>query len=526
MDCIFPFIRVLFAALFGRDDTKFIERIVKEILTIVGRVPLSVAKYPVGVGSQVENVKPLLSMSSDDVRMIGIWGIGGVGKTTIAKAVYNSIADQFDGCSFLANVRETSNRPDGLVHLQKKLLSETLRKENFNVLNVDQGANLIPDRLCCKKILLVLDDLDHGYQLNALARECAWFGKGSRIIVTTRDKHVLTSHGIDWVYEVRPLDQDEAFELLSSYTFPGNQTNDISSRHIDNILGYAKGLPLAIVVLGPFLRGRSRGEWESTLGKLAKSPIRGINSVLKTSFDALEENERDVFLDIACFFKGRKRDYVTRVLDSCGLHTLIGIQTLIERSLVTIEYDSIVQMHDLIQLMGQDVVKTECLDDPGRRSRLWCYDDVFEVLSEDTGTNAVKGIVLNLTTRKVLDISPSAFTHMRRLKLLIILNAQISGGPICLPNDLRWLEWPRCPLSTPVYVPKKLVCFHVPDSRIKEFGGNLKRFRNLKFLNFNHCKLLICVPDLSEVPNLEILNLSRWSKLKELPSTSKLLILI
>ncbi|KAF8033865.1 hypothetical protein BT93_C0206 [Corymbia citriodora subsp. variegata] len=485
------------------DDIKFIESIVKEISTIVGRVPLRVAKYPVGVDCRVEKVKSLLSMGSDDVRMIGIWGTGGVGKTTISKAVYNSIADQFDGCSFLANVRETSSRPNGLVHLQNELLSQILRKKTLVVLNVDGGANLIRDILCCRKILFVLDDVDHRDQLNALAGECEWFGKGSRIIITTRNKCVLTSHRMDYVYKVKPLNQGEALELLSLYAFPGNQTKDISEDLINNILGYANGLPLAIVVLGPFLYGRSRREWESTLEKLAESPNKDINSVLKISFDALEDNERDIFLDIACFFKGRERDYVTGVLDGCGSKTFIGIQTLIERSLVTIEDKSTVQMHDLIQLMGQDFVKKECLNDPGKRSRLWCYDDVFEVLSEATGTDNVKGIVLRLPRQEELDISPDAFTRMRRLKLLIISNAQISGGPVCLPNDLRWLEWPGCPLSTPVCVPKKLVCFDVHNSRIVEFGGNLKVYKNLKFINFRDCQSLVCMPNVECTPNLE-----------------------
>ncbi|XP_039155691.1 disease resistance protein RPV1-like [Eucalyptus grandis] len=245
----------------SQDDTKFIESIVKEISAIVGRVPLSVAKYPVGVGCRVEKVMSLLSMGSDDVRMIGIWGTRGVGKTTIAKAVYNSTTDLFDGCSFLANVRETSSRPDGLVHLQKTLLSHIFWKEHLVVLSEDGVTNLIRDKLRCMKILLVLDDVDDGEQLNALAGECECFGKGSRIIVTTRDKHVLTSHGIDQVYEVEPLDQVEAFELLRLTAFPGNQTKDVDRDLIYDILGYANGLPLAILVLGPLLRGRSREEW-------------------------------------------------------------------------------------------------------------------------------------------------------------------------------------------------------------------------------------------------------------------------
>ncbi|KAF8008263.1 hypothetical protein BT93_K2054 [Corymbia citriodora subsp. variegata] len=113
------------------DETKFIEGIVKKISTIVSRVPLSVAKYPVGLDCPIEKVISVLSMGLDDVRMIGIRGIGGIGKTTITKAVYNIIASQFDGCNYLANVRETSSKSDGLVHLQKTLLSEILWKENL-----------------------------------------------------------------------------------------------------------------------------------------------------------------------------------------------------------------------------------------------------------------------------------------------------------------------------------------------------------------------------------------------------------
>ncbi|KAF7847403.1 LOW QUALITY PROTEIN: hypothetical protein BT93_L2999 [Corymbia citriodora subsp. variegata] len=482
------------------DETKFIESIIKKISTIVGRVSLSVAKYPVGLGCRVEKVISLLSMGSYDVRMIGIWGTGGVGKTTIAKDVYNSVARQFYGCCFLPNVRETSSRPDGLVHLQDKLLSEILWKESSVV----------------------------------STRECEWFGEGSRIIVTTRDKHVLTSHGIDLVYKVKPLDRGEAFGLLSSYTFMANQMKDISRDLIDNILGYANGLPLAIVVLGSLLCDRSRDLWESILKKLAESPNKDINGVLKISFVALEDNERDIFLDIAWFFKGREREYVTRVLDSCGLHTLIGIHTLIERSLVTIEHDCTVQMHDLIQQMGKDVVKRECQNDPCKRSRLWCYDDVNTVNGY--------GIVLQLGTPAELRISRSAFTHMRRLKLLILSNARISGSPHF--RNLKFLNFSH--YKSLIYVLDLLEAGHVKQKETGNWPVRLKRvektqlidskvmndgeklfsiirrlvifvvgFKMLKDINLSECNSLIHVPDVSSAPNLEKLNLDRCKSLVE-----------
>ncbi|XP_039157562.1 disease resistance protein RUN1-like [Eucalyptus grandis] len=390
-------------------------------------------------------LKSMLNLeSNDDVVMVGLWGQGGIGKTTLVKALYNSTFRQFEGSCFLANVRETSKGCKDLVTLQEILLKDTLLlQQRLEVSTVDKGINIIQRRLGCKKVLLILDDVDDLRQLNALAGDGKWFGNGSRIIITTRDRHLLTCQGIyqDHVYEVEALDDNQACELLSKHA---SHMHQIRIDLVNGALNYAKGLPLALEVLGSLLSGETEDVWESTLMKLSRSPNKNINNVLKISYEGLDENEKEIFLHVACFFRGWTRQYTKKVLESCDLETTVGFEILVQRSLIRIEYD-ILEMHDLIQLMGKDIVNQECPGDPRRRSRLWLYDDVDEVLSHDEEDCAVKAIVLELPKWTEMCIHPDAFTKMRRLRLLILRNVLDSfQGLLCLPKGLRWFEWPRC----------------------------------------------------------------------------------
>ncbi|XP_039155449.1 disease resistance protein RPV1 [Eucalyptus grandis] len=108
-------------------EAGLIRHIIQEISTQLDRTPLYVAKYPVGIDSQVRELQTILNLQfKDDILMVGLWGQGGVGKTTIAKAIYNTILREFQGSSFLDQVRENSKSSIDLVHLQKKLLSQVL----------------------------------------------------------------------------------------------------------------------------------------------------------------------------------------------------------------------------------------------------------------------------------------------------------------------------------------------------------------------------------------------------------------
>ncbi|XP_039168362.1 disease resistance protein RUN1-like [Eucalyptus grandis] len=498
------------------DESKLIQEIVKKISTYLAQTPLHVAKHPVGIDSRVVKLKSMLNLESDDgVLMVGIWGQGGIGKTSLVKALYNVIFRKFEGSCFLENVRETSEAK-GLVTLQEILLNDILLpQQRLEVSNVDRAIQLIQRRLGRKKVLLILDDVDDLRQLNTLA-EGKWFGNGSRIIVTTRDKHLLTCHRIDkdHVYEVEALDDNQAHDLLTKHAF---QTHQIRTDLVDSALNYAKGLPLALEVLGSLLCGTTEDVWKSTLMKLSRIPDKKINNVLKVSYDGLDENEKEIFLHIACFFNGRKREYTKKVLNSCDLLTAVGFDTLIKRSLI--RFDGIIlKVHDLIQAMGKDIVNQECRDDPGRRSRLWMYDDVADVLSRDMGDCAIKAIVLELPEPTEMHIGPEDFTKMRRLRLLILHNVQDSfQGPICLPNELRWFEWPGCTHQIPEFSagPKKLVGLDMSKGNIIGVLKQFKDFQNLKYIKFNHCESMVRMPDLSYTPNIENLDFSHCKNLVE-----------
>ena len=235
---------------------------------MVNRTYLNVAKYPVGIEPHVREVNSLLSIGRNDIRMVGILGINGIGKTTIAKAIYNSIAYQFDGSCFLANIGETSKQESGLVHLQETLLSEILGDTRISqVGNVNRGINVMKQRLCSKRILLILDGVDKLVQLETLAGNRNWFGIGSRIIITTREKALLANHEVDLIYPVRDMDHNKALQLFSLNAFKTEKPPENYAILTERAIRYARGLPLVLTDLGSELYGRSIVQWKSALDK-------------------------------------------------------------------------------------------------------------------------------------------------------------------------------------------------------------------------------------------------------------------
>ena len=366
---------------FDRHESKLIEEIVRDIWNkLVGTSP-SYMKGLVGMESRLEAMDSLLCIGSLDVRMVGIWGMAGIGKTTIAKVIYERIYTQFEGCCFLSNVREESYK-HGLPYLQMELLSQILKERNPNAGLFNKGINFMKDVLHSRKVLIILDDVDQRKQLEDLAGDNNWFGSGSRIIITTRDRHLLTCQEVDAIYEVKELDNDEALKLFCLYAFRHRHGTEDFRQLCGHALDYTSGLPLALKVLGSSLYTKGIHEWESELNKLKQFPNKEVQNVLKTSFEGLDDNEQNIFLDIAFFYKGHDKDFVGDILDSCGFFFGIGIRNLEDKSLITISENKLC-MHDLLQEMGWEIVRQKS-EVPGERSRLRVHEDINHVLTTNT----------------------------------------------------------------------------------------------------------------------------------------------
>ncbi|XP_027332811.1 disease resistance-like protein DSC1 [Abrus precatorius] len=457
----------------------------------------------VGIEKNYACIESLLRTESREVRVIGIWGMGGIGKTTVATAIFANCSSQFEGCCFLENVGDDSDK-HGLTYLHNKLVSALLEGENF-----------CKSRLGKKKVLLVLDDLRTLEQLDYLVGELTSLGPGSRVVITTRDKQVL--RGANEICEVKPLNFDESLQLFSLNAFNKDHPDIGFEQLSERVVIYADGIPLALKVLGLFFRSKSEEIWESALTKLKKIPNTEIQNLLRLSYDSLDDTEKDIFLDIACFLKGEDRKYVTSLLDACDFYAGVGIETLLEKALVTISNNNELQMHALIQEMGWEIVRQESIKNPERRSRLCHHEEVYDVLTNNTGTNSIEGISIDVSRTRGMNLSSDVFRQMNKLRFLKFYsrlgercNVYLPTGLESLSNRLRYLHWSGYPLESlpSAFCPEKLVEISMPNSRVEKLWNGVQNVENLLKIDLSGSEHLIELPDFSMASNLQNVNLS------------------
>ncbi|GJU27824.1 Toll/interleukin-1 receptor domain-containing protein [Tanacetum coccineum] len=361
------------------DESKLIQIIVDFIFQKICSSSPSVEENLVGMETRIEDVLSSLELDDDDVRMIGIWGMGGGGKTTLATTIFNQICHQFEGSSLVDNVREVSkNTLSGLTELQEKILKDIFSHQNITVSSVSDGKNKMVQMLRRKKVLVVLDDVGNTEQLEALAGDPGWFKLGSRVIITTRDKQILLAHGVKFI-DVNLLSRAEAICLLSKNAFKRDIPIEGYEVLSERVVKYADGLPLAIKVLGSMLYGQKKHEWIDTLERLRTIPLMKTLEKLELSYKSLDDEYKQIFLDVACLLKGWKKDHAIRALESCEFHAKNGLRVLEQRSLINIPEDGKLWMHDHIKEMGMDIVRRVNYNKPETHSRLWILDEIEDI---------------------------------------------------------------------------------------------------------------------------------------------------
>ncbi|KAF8034517.1 hypothetical protein BT93_C0745 [Corymbia citriodora subsp. variegata] len=500
-------------------EASLVKAVVRRVMSELKRLfQLNVPEQLVGIDHNVEQIMSNIDPNFNGTWIIGIYGMGGIGKTTLAKVLYNKLCSCYESRSFVADIRETF-KAKGLECIQKQLIFD-ITGYSCDVANVDQGISILKSRCTSKKVLILLDDVDDNTHLNALVKDCSWFKAGSIVIITTRDKSILDKARASDKYQLNGLLLNQSLILFSRHAFrkdsPLIDYEDISR----DIVSTTGGLPLALEVIGSFLCGKTKEAWEATSQKLEKVPNEKVQEKLRISYEALESDDQQIFLDIACFFIGSSKQNPTYMWDACGFFPGKGIEVLSLMSLIKITKDGKLMMHDQLRDLGREIVRLENPKEPQKRSRLWEYKDVEDVLPNNKGTSKIEALC-----SRSASYTAESFKELTNLRFLQLRNVELTGDFQNLFPQLRWLQWTiyKLDFQWANFHLKKLVVFNLSWSGISEnWGGwsQLKMATELKVLNLSNCSLRT-TPDLSAFKSLEILIFENCKNLEEIHPSIK-----
>ncbi|CAN1245371.1 Disease resistance protein L6 [Linum grandiflorum] len=490
----------------------------------------------VGIDSHVQEVVRLLDLDGNG-KIVGIQGIGGMGKTTIAKAVYDNICTNFNRCCFLENIRELMSKSDGITSLQNKLISSILR-DNVQVKDASEGINIIRERVCKYKVLVVLDDVDDMFEFGQILGKSGNFSSGSRFIITTRDKRVLELLPEYKFYEPKEMSHDHCLQLFSRHAFGMHYPPEDHAALCDEFVKVSANLPLALKVLGSLMFRRERQFWEEKLMQLKEVPgsIDKVQQRLKISYDELTCYEKQIFLDIACFFIGEDKESAIHMWSDCKFYPESGISTLVLRSLIKIDGTNRLWMHDHLKDLGRAIVIEEDVNHPYNRSRIWTNEDAIHMLKNKKGTDRVEMLRVDVENSNFAYLTKKCFQGLSRLRYLDMKFPDLPYEHFCsLRSRMRFLR-----LSRGFLIPYDLNLKNVEILELRGWAncritglGSILAFRQgwyrlktpallkrtpnilvqaahkLKVLNLHGCYHLRRVPDLSQCGSLESIDISQ-----------------
>ncbi|KAJ7961742.1 Disease resistance protein (TIR-NBS-LRR class) [Quillaja saponaria] len=201
------------------------DKLVQDILLKLNRLSLSEFNFKdlVGIKRPTKKVEPFLQTGSSKVRTLGIWGMPGIGKITIAEAVFTKLSSQFNHRYFVPNVREQVEK-SGLTLVRDKYFSALLEQAGPHIVR----HNFERERLSRKNALVVFDDVDKSIQLETFTGSLLneYLDSRSRVIVTSNDRQVLENVA-DSIYDVTKMCFPDSLCLFSSVNVGFVRTGDL-----------------------------------------------------------------------------------------------------------------------------------------------------------------------------------------------------------------------------------------------------------------------------------------------------------
>ncbi|KAJ9550885.1 LOW QUALITY PROTEIN: hypothetical protein OSB04_014930, partial [Centaurea solstitialis] len=494
-------------------ETKFLKEIVDSIYKELDRKEVHLPPNLTGMDTRYEEITSWLRQSN--LEYLAICGMGGSGKTTLAKYIYNSNWKKFENTSFVENIGRRCKESHDLLEPQKQLLKDILGGRKRKIPSVSQGTCKIEEALQTKRALIVLDDIVEVRQLIAL------LGTGK---INAESKIIITTENLDnWFkfsstgcqqYQMKLLNDDESIMLLSRHAFGSEVPKEGFKDLVVQAVKYCEGNPLALEVLGSSLStSNTIPYWKSQLGALTKDIHSRIQDVLERGYRLLPRpSEKELFLHISCFFVGKDMDYVEKILEP-DYAALSGIKTLTDRCLLSVSPNKKLMMHRLLQEMGRNIVREESVKRPVARSRVWLNGDSYKILKSGKGSESIEGLTLDMKMLseedrafKLSDLKADAFNDMDKLKLLQLNFVELTGSHDNLSEDLRWLCWFGFHLRT---IPSGLymgnmVAIDMSYSNLEVFDPPMV-LHSLKILNLKDSQNLFEIRNISWIPNLETL---------------------
>ena len=359
----------------SRDEVHLKWEVVDAVLHMTSvHEALHVEHHLVGVDEHVKTCIHKLKMMFGTTCVLGLVGMAGVGKTSLAKEIFNYFGggQRFQAMSFLEIDRHSSSTIEvgrSLVsRLQGQLLWDLLQAPSNNQQRYKYWFNRLSRQ---GPVLVVLDDLYERSQFDEVILNKSLLAPRSCIIVTSRDQHLLKVIGRDsnfHLHEVPPLGYDDAQKLFNFHAFDNEEAPQKFKTLAMDVSKECGGLPLALKVVGSSLFDRRSDEdlecvWLEAVDALKKD--RSIMSVLRWSYDCLLEEEKVMFVDIACVFNGWEKEEALEIWKSCKKCSCCGITTphtslenLVDKSLIVLgcsEGSDILCMHGLLRGLGESI---------------------------------------------------------------------------------------------------------------------------------------------------------------------------